>query len=221
MALGDAEAPGPTDGAGPSAHGSPCRARRTPGPRDHSVSLVPFCGWRAPLRAAVEDPARNSGLTAAHPGGDHSQMSVQSHTPSTCSRPSPSRALHGEHLHSRPCRDKPTPVSRLLTGAVTGHEIESKAHKKAASRPRSPPWGIQGRRLACSPEVDPHRWPMFHGCGDKSGHRESELSPRPNQIPVGRRALPFPSRTPVARGNLRESHHVLCPPHKSPLSMQL
>ena len=108
-------------------------------------------------------------------------------------------------------RDKPTPASRLLTGAVTGHEIESKANEKAASRPRSPPWGIQGRRLACSPKVDPHRWPMFHGCGDKSGHRESELSPRPNQIPVRRRALPFPSRTPVTIGNLRESQ-----PHPPP-----
>ena len=108
-------------------------------------------------------------------------------------------------------RDKPTPVSRLLTGAVTGHEIESKANEKAASRPRSLPWGIIGRRLACSPKVDPHRWPMFHGCGDKSGHRESELSPRPNQIPVGRSALPFPSRTPVTIGNLRESQ-----PHPPP-----
>ena len=95
-------------------------------------------------------------------------------------------------------RDKPTPGSQLLTGAVTGHETERKANEKATSRPRSPPWGTQGRRLARCPQADPHRWPVFHSCTDKSGHGESES-------PVGRQALPFPSRTQVTIGNPRES----------------
>lgn len=73
-------------------------------------------------------------------------MSVQSHTPSTCSRPSPSRALHGEHLHSRPCRDKPTPVSRLLTGA------RKQSPQEGSFQAKEPALGHPGEKVGMLPQ---------------------------------------------------------------------
>ena len=144
------------------------------------MSLVPFCGWQAPpCRAAV----RTQQETEETPWGSQRPTLEEIIHKCLCkaARPHLIQAVSGprsvrrifalQALHG----DEPTPGSRLLTGAVTGHERERKANEKAASRPRSPPWGTQGRRLARSPQADPHRWPVFHSCADKSGHRESEL----------------------------------------------
>lgn len=131
------------------------------------MSLVPFCGWQAPAQGCREDPAKNGGdslgLTGAHPGRDHSQTSVQSCTPS----PDPGR-LRAEICTENICTPGPAwrrAHSRLPAPHRGSHRHETES--KAASRPRSPPWGTQGRRLAHCPQADPHRWPVFHSCRDK------------------------------------------------------
>lgn len=149
------------------------------------MSLVPFCGWRAPHRAAVEDTARNRGdslgLTAAHPGGDHSQMPVQSHTPSTCSRPSPSRVLHGEHLHSRRC----TEISPLQSPGSSQGQSQAIRQKAKPTRRQLPGQGARPGASRGEGWRAPPRWILTDGpCFTAAGTRVDveNLNCLPGQI---------------------------------------
>lgn len=143
--------------------------------RDHSMSLVPFCGWQAPAhKAAVRTQQK---MQETPWGSGHLEEIIHKRL---CKLRT-GRESAERYLHSGPARRQAS-GSQLLTGTVTGMRQKK---QRSSFQAKEPALGHPGRRLARCPQADPHRWPVFHSCRDKMDIENLNCH--------GRRALPFQS----------------------------